>query len=93
MERWFEFHFPTPFQWYCNGFSIAGRFIPIRPLWPGFVVNVIFYAIPLWLLSRLPMVLRRMLRRWRGLCENCAYDFRGTDHDACPECGTEMTNP
>ena len=57
--------------------------LPLRPIWTGFALNTILYAV----LLRLPFALRRLIRRRRGLCVKCAYDLRGTDHKACPECG------
>ena len=61
--------------------------LPLVPIWPGFAVNTVFYAAILWLPIRGPFVLRRHIRRKRGLCVSCGYDLRHADHDACPECG------
>ena len=47
--------------------------LPVHPLWPGFAVNTIFYAVVLWLLIPGPFVLRRFIRRRRGLCPKCGY--------------------
>ncbi len=63
------------------------KVIPLRPLWLGFAVNSVFYAAILWPLICGPFVLRRHIRRKRGLCITCGYDVRHADHDACPECG------
>ena len=59
----------------------------MRPLWTGFLANVIFYAAILWLLSLTPYALRRSIRRKRGHCINCGYDLRGDLSSGCPECG------
>ena len=66
------------------------RFLPLRPLWPGFAINTVFYAVMLWLLFAAPSALRRRWRIRRGLCPKCAYDLRGgpPDGGACPECGS-----
>jgi hypothetical protein len=63
--------------------------LPVRPLWPGFAINTVFYAAVLWLLFAAASALRRWRRIKRGLCPKCAYDLRGraTESDACPECG------
>ena len=61
--------------------------LPLRPIWSGFAVNTVFYAALLWLPIRGPFVLRRHIRRKRGLCVSCGYDLRHADHEACPECG------
>ncbi len=63
------------------------RLLPLRPIWPGFAVNTIFYAAILWPLICGPFVLRRHLRRKRGLCVACGYDLRHAEHEVCPECG------
>ncbi len=62
------------------------RALPLRPVWPGFTVNTLFYAGILWLLI-LAFTLRRLIRRRRGLCLACGYDLRHAEHEACPECG------
>ncbi len=64
-----------------------GRRIPLHPIWPGFAINTIFYAAILWLVILGPFTARRIIRRKRGLCINCGYDLRGTEHEVCPECG------
>ena len=42
------------------------EFLPLRPIWPGFAFNTLFYAAILWLPIRGPFALRRHLRRKRG---------------------------
>ena len=63
--------------------------LPVRPLWPGFAINTIFYAAILWLLFAAPGLIRRRLRHFRGRCVHCGYDLRGqpADSNKCPECG------
>ncbi len=61
--------------------------LPLKPLWPGFAINTIFYAAILWLLIPGPCALRRLVRRRRGLCPACGYDLGHAEHDTCPECG------
>ena len=63
------------------------RSFPCRPIWPGFAINTAFYAGVLWLLFAAPFALRRWRRIKRGLCPKCAYDLRGIESSACPECG------
>ena len=67
------------------------RRIPLRVGWPGFVTNTAFYALTLSLLWSSPFVVRRLIRRKRGLCVKCGYDLRGAEHDVCPECGAEVS--
>ncbi len=70
-----------------SGQNTVPRALLLRPLWPGFAVNTVFYAAILWLLFAAPFALRRWRRIERGLCPRCAYDLRGSDESACPECG------
>ncbi len=63
------------------------RALPLRPIWPGFAINTIFYATILWLFIPGPFVLRRLIRRKRGLCVACGYDLRDNLAAGCPECG------
>ncbi len=62
--------------------------VPLIPVWPGFAVNTLFYAVVLWLLIPGPFVLRRFIRVKRGLCPACAYP-RG-EADVCSECGKAL---
>ena len=61
-------------------------FIPLRPIWPGFAINTLFYAAILWGLFAAPLALRRRRRIKRGLCPKCAYPIGASD--VCTECGT-----
>ena len=63
------------------------RVVPVGPIWPGFAVNTVIYALPLWLLALCPVALRRRIRRKRGRCIKCGYDLRGDLAAGCPECG------
>ncbi|MCH8259451.1 MAG: hypothetical protein IIC46_04520 [Planctomycetes bacterium] len=71
--------------------SFAVVTLPLRPLWPGFAINTIFYSAVLVLLTLGPITARRMIRRKRGHCIKCGYDLRGTSggdfSTGCPECG------
>jgi hypothetical protein len=60
---------------------------PLAPIWPGFVVDTLFYAVFLWLLIPGPFVLRRSIRVNRGRCPKCGYDLRGEHAAGCPEYG------
>ena len=65
-----------------------GLILPLRPIWPGFTVNTIFYAAALWLLIPGPFALRRFLRVRRGLCPACAYPMG--ESSVCTECGGSL---
>ena len=61
--------------------------LPLRPIWPQFLVDVMCFA-AMWLavLSG-PTWLRRLIRLRRGHCPQCDFDLRGDAAPGCPECG------
>ncbi len=61
------------------------RPLPLKPIWPGFLINTLFYAALLWALIAGPFALRRFLRVRRGLCPKCAYPMG--ESSVCSECG------
>ena len=63
------------------------RELPLRPKWPGLVVNTLFYCAVFWLAVPGPLAARRLIRRRRGCCPRCGYDTAHATHDVCPECG------
>ena len=64
------------------------RVIPLRPIWPGFALNTLFYAALFWLLLCGPFALRRLIRVKRGRCPACGYPV-GTS-PVCTECGRDV---
>jgi hypothetical protein len=76
--------------------------LPLRPIWPGFVIDTLFYA-AIWGGSFFGFAsAKRAIRRARGRCPMCGYDLRGgviSDQRlairgkeavataGCPECG------
>ena len=64
-------------------------FLPLRPIFPGFLLNTLFYAVVVGAILALPLTfipLRRRLRARRGRCPKCNYDLAGLE-GPCPECG------
>ncbi len=61
--------------------------IPLRPIWSGFAINTVCYAVILWVLTLGPFTARRFIRRKRGHCLKCGYDLSHAEHEVCPECG------
>ena len=63
--------------------------LPYRPVFPGAIVNVVFYGtllLAIWVLTRRGFgAARRTIRRWRSRCPACGY--AAGDLDRCPECG------
>jgi hypothetical protein len=79
------------YRYYDEDFWLAPRALPLHPIWPGFLINALFYAAVLWLLIPGPFALRRFTRIRRGRCVKCGYDLRGQPPEpaaaGCPECG------
>ena len=67
------------------------RAVPLSPIWPGFIINTLFYAAVLWLLIPGPFVLRRFIRMKRGRCVKCGYPMGGSG--VCSECGAALPSP
>lgn len=62
--------------------------LPTTPIWRGFIINSLIYAVALWLILLLPWTIRQRRRERRGCCPVCAYPI-GT-HGRCTECGTPL---
>ena len=91
---------PNPIMPYevVSGFRVADsgynipvpyRLLPIQPVYPGLIGNILCYSLFAYLVLFGYLDLRYIFRHKRGLCVKCAYDLRGVDHEACPECGAE----
>ncbi len=85
-DTWWLSGIGLPFEKFGFGLRSWKR-LPVRPIWPGFAINTIFYAAILWMMWLSPFVVRRVIRRKRGHCLKCGYDLRGAAHEVCPECG------
>ena len=68
--------------------SSPPRFLALRPILPGFVINTLTYSLLLWPFLAAPLAARRMLRCRRGQCARCAYPI-GTS-PVCTECGAAV---
>jgi hypothetical protein len=77
----------TPLSPWSSGGNKIPRVLPLRPVWPGFAINTIFYAGVLWFIFAIPGGVKRLRRRAKGWCIHCGYDLRGAPHERCPECG------
>ena len=77
------------------GIPVASSYFPLpaRPIWPGFAINTVFYAVILWGLFAAPFALRRLRggrRIKRGLCPKCAYPRGAGTNQVCTECGAAV---
>ncbi len=64
------------------------RPLPLRPVWPGALVNSVVMAAPIWMVMLLPWGLRARARLRRGLCPSCRYPIGVSD--VCTECGVPV---
>jgi hypothetical protein len=60
--------------------------VPLRPLWPGFLVDTAFWGGAAFIVWSVPGFVRRRARRRRGRCVRCGYELKGLA--VCPECGS-----
>jgi hypothetical protein len=67
------------------------RLLLLRPIFPGFAINTVFYAAICWLLFAAPFAVRRRRRVKRGLCPACAYPVGNSE--ICTECGALLPLP
>jgi hypothetical protein len=76
----------VPFhRWYVRGNRLfIPRMLPLRPMWPGFVVNLACWMA----VAAIPFLLLRFVRWLRGRCPGCGYPI-GTS-GVCTECGRKV---
>jgi hypothetical protein len=70
----------------------AARVLPLRPIWPGFAINTIFYGAILWVLWIAPGKVRRFVRGRQHRCPACGFIIApGTcANGLCSECGAAL---
>ncbi|MGH7130879.1 MAG: hypothetical protein ACREJO_02915 [Phycisphaerales bacterium] len=81
---------PRWLRWAHDDQAVASetRRIPLRPIWPGLVVNTLVNACVIGPLMLVPGWVRRRWRRRHGRCVGCGYSRAGLGGGvACPECG------
>jgi hypothetical protein len=73
-------------------FVFENPVLPLRPIWPGFAINTIFYAAMLWLLWVAPGKIRRFIRIRGHRCPACGYQIApgGGIGPVCSECGAPL---
>jgi hypothetical protein len=88
----------TPFEttdgWLVFGATNIGQevLLPLRPIWPGFAINTIFYAAMLCMLWIAPRKIRRFVRIRGHRCPACGYQIApgGGIGPVCSECGAAL---
>jgi hypothetical protein len=66
-------------------FSVA---VPLKPIWRGFAVNTLVYAMILWLMRNGRGIWQRLRAYRTNLCMNCGYPIGQSP--LCTECGTPV---
>ena len=61
--------------------------VPLKPLWPGLLANIVFWAVAIVAACFVPVPIRALIRRCRGRCPGCGYDLRNELAKGCSECG------
>ena len=73
-----------------DGWEAFGHPMPAQVLAVRLLVNTIFWACAVWLLTTCPARFRRLIWLKRGLCPKCAYPTG--ESAVCTECGRELPN-
>lgn len=84
-------HLPMPpgQEYFMDTGRQYASFLPLYPLWRGFILSTVFYAVVsalTWMaITRSCGRLRGRRRVRMGLCRHCGYPM---SEPACPECGS-----
>lgn len=80
---------PLPDHASISTWPTMQRCLPLRPVWPAFIVDTLAFALPVAAL----MMTSRSNRRWRraraGRCPTCGYPAGPSA--VCTECGSDLT--
>lgn len=64
----------------------APRALPLKPIFRGFIIDVLFWAAITWFAVQQFVTIRTRWRRANGRCANCAHVLLPAQ-ETCPECG------
>ena len=62
--------------------------LPLKIIWPGFIVNTLLYAMLPFLLFSMKFKMRGYIRFIRKQCIKCGYPIGQSE--VCTECGTQL---
>lgn len=81
-----DVHAAVVLPWRIGWGSVADApLLPLRPIWTGFAIDAIFFAMAGWLALAMPRAYRRRSRRQRGCCPKCGRRVNAAG--TCAECG------
>ncbi|MGP1346559.1 MAG: zf-TFIIB domain-containing protein [Phycisphaerales bacterium] len=75
---------------WLNRQSRLPEYLPLTPIWPGFLANTAIYTAIIWALFWSVAFVRRWRHPTAVPCPKCRYDLAGIDTDRCPECGAPI---
>ena len=98
-SQWFDDRYTRTGQtdaggvWLDKGIAIGSRdrALPIGIIWPGLLVNTLFYSAVLGLLLWGRGTLRGYWCHRRNRCRNCGYRLIGSRSCRCSECGFDVS--
>lgn len=74
-----------------SGFRMpSGPWVPIKPMWPGFLFSTILFALLLWPITLAPRAMLHLLRRHSGQCPECGAPI-GVEAE-CRQCGQDLSD-
>ncbi len=65
----------------------ADRYLPLRPIWSGLIINTFIYATIIWMMMFIASIMLQHRRFKKGHCPKCNYELRRDYSAGCPECG------
>jgi len=63
------------------------RYLPLRPIWSGLIINTLIYAAFLLMISFIASNVRQNSRFKKGHCPKCYHELKSNYSKGCPECG------
>lgn len=70
-----------------EGVEIGGRVLPVRPVFPGMLTNILFFAFVAAVIYLIFHRIRARVRLHYGACPKCGHPLRSA---RCTECGEDV---